>query len=385
MGHDAQLALRSMLNTHDRDLSSAFNQDGRLSGLEDMLSSTTAAHIAMPFFTGNDAMFLILITTETNGHRFYDGETDFARSIGSVLKASAVQSRVIAADYKRIKVMSRVSHEMRTPVHGVLSSVDMLEESIKRKEFDQAADLLTYLHTSARDLKRLMNRILDEESSLQLGRKSLQDLRLESPTSPIEGPTADPISAQNDESQNNDDMLPLSPSTLPTDTNNISDYWNRANINDVTTPLMTPVSTETDPLASIPLKVLIVEDNEISRKILIMSVKRLDKGISITEARDGVEGLTAFCQGQPDLVLTDVNMPVLDGIGSAKAMRTIELAQNWPRCQIFTVTGLGQADSKLKADALNGTVDGWLVKGQHRLQDIQAIVKNAQDTKRNRL
>jgi hypothetical protein len=51
---------------------------------------------------------------------------------------------------------------------------------------------------------------------------------------------------------------------------------------------------------------------------------------------------------------------------------------------IYTITGLGQADVQKRRDALNLTLDGWLVKGQHRMEDIQAIVKELDERRKER-
>lgn len=56
---------------------------------------------------------------------------------------------------------------------------------------------------------------------------------------------------------------------------------------------------------------LIVEDNELNRDMLTRRLER--KNYHILTAADGEEALSVMRQSQPDLVLMDMNLPVLDG------------------------------------------------------------------------
>jgi CheY-like chemotaxis protein len=371
---DGITALHSFVERFQRGSRTAFGLDRHVSGLEAVLPTGTSAHIAMPFFSGDTAMFVVLVSTRSEGRYFDQVDTAFVRSIATVLKALVVQSRAVEAEQKKTMVMSRFSHAMRTPLHGMLSSIGMLKEAFDRKDMEEVADTLVYLDATSMDLEKLTNDILDEESSgrLDQGRRSSK-----SNASSEAGPLSVEVAGDGD-------LIPRTPA-------------HEGKIEFCTSPIAKLLGAETihysldrslrvsDTLEeSRPLKVLIVEDNEISRKLLAKAVKRSSKNIELTQACDGVEGLSAFCKVQPDLVFTDVNMPFMDGVTSAKAMRGVEIAQRWTRCPIYTVTGLGQADSRLKRDALSATIDGWLVKGQHRLEEIQAIVRDLQLTINNR-
>lgn len=70
------------------------------------------------------------------------------------------------------------------------------------------------------------------------------------------------------------------------------------------------------------LKVLIVEDEEIIRKGLVHTVDWLSMGcVVVSEAGDGVEGLQLFKEHQPDLVITDIMMPIMNGIEMLEKMQ----------------------------------------------------------------
>jgi CheY-like chemotaxis protein len=124
-----------------------------------------------------------------------------------------------------------------------------------------------------------------------------------------------------------------------------------------------------------PLRVLIVDDNHICLALLKMSLRKGPIQLDLREANGGSQAVEVFRQFQPDLVLTDVCMPGVDGIAAAEQMREFEEKENLPRSAIYAVTALGDTDSRSKSKGLNGSadLDGWLVKGQdlaHVARDI---------------
>ena len=68
-------------------------------------------------------------------------------------------------------------------------------------------------------------------------------------------------------------------------------------------------------------RVLVIDDDEVARTL----VKRMldGEGHLVEEAHDGAEGLRLFGQNTPDLVLTDINMPGLDGHDVIEAIRVM--------------------------------------------------------------
>jgi len=82
---------------------------------------------------------------------------------------------------------------------------------------------------------------------------------------------------------------------------------------------------------------LIVDDSSVMRKIVERSLRQA--GIELSEVREagnGAEALSAVNQGGVDLVLCDINMPVMDGIEFLKQMQTVELAKGVPVVMITT-------------------------------------------------
>jgi two-component system, chemotaxis family, chemotaxis protein CheY len=67
-------------------------------------------------------------------------------------------------------------------------------------------------------------------------------------------------------------------------------------------------------------KVLVVEDSPTMRQLIAFSLKRL-KGVDIVEASDGVDGLKKLSSDKFDLIFTDINMPVMDGLKLVSLVR----------------------------------------------------------------
>ena len=67
------------------------------------------------------------------------------------------------------------------------------------------------------------------------------------------------------------------------------------------------------------MKVLIVEDHQDSRDFLAFFLKR--EGHQVIEAEDGEEGLHKALQEKPPLILTDINMPKMDGVDLIHQLR----------------------------------------------------------------
>ncbi|MEV7182840.1 response regulator transcription factor [Kitasatospora sp. NPDC093102] len=79
------------------------------------------------------------------------------------------------------------------------------------------------------------------------------------------------------------------------------------------TPAGTPAATPAHP------HILLVEDDEVIREATRMALERY--GFPVTTAADGLEGLEAFHAVRPDLLLLDVMLPLLDGVGLCRRIR----------------------------------------------------------------
>jgi two-component system, chemotaxis family, chemotaxis protein CheY len=102
-------------------------------------------------------------------------------------------------------------------------------------------------------------------------------------------------------------------------------------------------------------RILTVDDSASIR--LTTRVALSNAGYAITEAVDGMDGLTKLRGGQFDLVVTDLNMPNMDGLTMIRELRKIPSCMGVP--VIFLTT---ESDNELKQQAKSAGATGWLTK-----------------------
>jgi len=104
------------------------------------------------------------------------------------------------------------------------------------------------------------------------------------------------------------------------------------------------------------LRILVVEDSPTMRQLISFALKRLP-GVEITEAADGVDGLKKINSAQFDLIITDINMPVMDGLKLISLVRRDMKYKNIP---IMIITTEGGAEDRERALALGA--DAYITK-----------------------
>ena len=85
------------------------------------------------------------------------------------------------------------------------------------------------------------------------------------------------------------------------------------------------------------VRALIVDDSSVMRKIVERSIRQA--GIDLAEVREaanGAEGLGALQDSGVDLILCDINMPVMDGLEFLRQLQTLEHAKGVPVVMITT-------------------------------------------------
>lgn len=103
------------------------------------------------------------------------------------------------------------------------------------------------------------------------------------------------------------------------------------------------------------LKILAVDDSRTMRDMLRISLT--GAGMMVTTADDGLHGLEVLENFQPDAIISDVNMPRLDGFGFIEAVRRIDRLRATPILMLTT-----ESAPELKARARNAGATGWIVK-----------------------
>jgi two-component system, cell cycle response regulator CpdR len=114
-------------------------------------------------------------------------------------------------------------------------------------------------------------------------------------------------------------------------------------------------------------KILITEDEESLRRFVARAL-RLD-GHETFEAGDGAEGLERLDEGSYDLLLSDIRMPVMDGIELAH-----QAAARFPQMKILLMTGY--AEQRERADDLAAKIVDVVPK-PFALPDIRKAVAMA--------
>ncbi len=92
-------------------------------------------------------------------------------------------------------------------------------------------------------------------------------------------------------------------------------------------------------------KVLVVEDSPTMRQLIVFALKRV-RGIEITEAQDGVDGLKKLSAVRFDLILTDINMPIMDGL---KLVSLIRNDPTYSTVPIVIITTEGASEDRERA------------------------------------
>jgi DNA-binding NarL/FixJ family response regulator len=118
-----------------------------------------------------------------------------------------------------------------------------------------------------------------------------------------------------------------------------------------------------------PIRVLLVDDHGVVRRGLRGYLELLDDIEVIGEAENGLEGVDLSAELTPDVVLMDIVMPQLDGIG---AITRIKAAQ--PAVQVVALTSFIEEDKVLAA--LEAGASGFILKDAEA-DDVAAAIRAA--------
>ncbi|AMV72010.1 response regulator [Desulfuromonas carbonis] len=116
-------------------------------------------------------------------------------------------------------------------------------------------------------------------------------------------------------------------------------------------------------------KVLVVEDSPTMRQLIVFALKRI-RGLTIVEANDGVDGLKKLSSDKFDLIFTDINMPIMDGL------KLVSLARNDPGYKavpIVIITTEGANEDRERALAIGA--NDYITKPIQTIRIIEVAKK----------
>ena len=102
-------------------------------------------------------------------------------------------------------------------------------------------------------------------------------------------------------------------------------------------------------------KVLTVDDSRTMRDMVSFTLK--GAGYDVVEAADGQQALGVIGANKVDLVITDLNMPVMDGLTLIRRLRAPPAHRTLPILMLTT-----EADEKKKSEGRAVGATGWIVK-----------------------
>ena len=104
------------------------------------------------------------------------------------------------------------------------------------------------------------------------------------------------------------------------------------------------------------MKMLVVDDSQTMRRIVINTLKRLGY-TDVVEGKDGLEGVTRLEEGGIEFVITDWNMPEMNGLEFVQKIRSTDDWKNLPILMVTTRSVQGDV-----IDAMKAGVNNYVVK-----------------------
>ena len=93
---------------------------------------------------------------------------------------------------------------------------------------------------------------------------------------------------------------------------------------------------------------LVVEDSPMMRQLIVFALHRM-RELEVIEADDGVDAMRKLAGSKFDIVVTDINMPIMDGLKLVKRIRSDDAHKNVP---IIIITTEGSQEDRSRALAL---------------------------------
>jgi len=112
--------------------------------------------------------------------------------------------------------------------------------------------------------------------------------------------------------------------------------------------------------------ILTVDDSRTMRDMLMLGLS--NAGYRVVQVEDGVHGLEVLQNAEPDVIITDINMPRMDGFGFIAGVRGNARHRAVPILVLTTQSDGGKKDKARRAGAT-----GWIVKPFDPIKLVEAI------------
>lgn len=117
------------------------------------------------------------------------------------------------------------------------------------------------------------------------------------------------------------------------------------------------------------ISILYVEDEEITRSAVARMLKR--RVLNVYEAENGREGLELYKQHKPDLVISDIRMPVLDGMEMSKEIKALD-----KNSRIILTTA--HSDANILINSIEVGIDKYIMKPLEMTSLFSSVEKCAE-------
>ena len=117
---------------------------------------------------------------------------------------------------------------------------------------------------------------------------------------------------------------------------------------------------------------LVVEDSPTMRQLIVFALKRLP-ALKVPEADDGVDALKKLQGGKFDILITDINMPIMDGL---KLVSLVRKDENHKEIPIIIITTEGAQEYRQRALALGA--NAYITKpiqAPHVINTVKQLLK----------
>jgi len=118
-----------------------------------------------------------------------------------------------------------------------------------------------------------------------------------------------------------------------------------------------------------PISVVIVDDHGLLRSVMTLALSALDGVEVVGQAANGREAVDIVIEQEPDVVLMDILMPLLDGLEATR-----RILRDYPRARVVVLTGVADPDAVL--DVLRAGACGLIAKSAE-LAEVEIAVRAA--------